>query len=35
MLDFLDREHSVADASYSRWLVPPAAHAKHISIGQA
>jgi MFS family permease len=32
---FLDREHSVADASYSRWLVPPAALAIHLSIGQA
>src|SRR5690348_8110992 len=32
---FLDRGHSVADASYSRWLVPPAALAIHLSIGQA
>jgi MFS family permease len=32
---FLDRAHSVADASYSRWLVPPAALAIHLSIGQA
>jgi MFS family permease len=32
---FLDRSHSVADASYSRWLVPPAALAIHLSIGQA
>ena len=35
MLAFLDREHSVADATYSRWLVPPAALAIHLSIGQA
>jgi MFS family permease len=32
---FLDREHSVAGESYSRWLVPPAALAIHLSIGQA
>jgi MFS family permease len=35
LLSILDREHSVADASYSRWLVPPAALAIHLSIGQA
>ncbi len=35
LLSFLDREHSVADAGYSRWLVPPAALAIHLSIGQA
>jgi MFS family permease len=35
VLPFLDREHSLADASYSRWLVPPAALAIHLSIGQA
>src|SRR5689334_20981611 len=34
-LSFLDREHSVAGAGYSRWLVPPAALAIHLSIGQA
>ena len=32
---FLDREHSVAPVGYSRWLVPPAALAIHLSIGQA
>src|SRR5512143_1219265 len=32
---FLDREHSMAGAHYSRWLVPPAALAIHLSIGQA
>ena len=35
LLSFLDREHSIADARYSRWLVPPAALAIHLSIGQA
>ena len=34
-LSFLDREHSVAGPGYSRWLVPPAALAIHLSIGQA
>ena len=32
---FLDREHAIADAGYSRWLVPPAALSIHLSIGQA
>ncbi len=32
---FLDRAHSVAKPGYSRWLVPPAALAIHLSIGQA
>src|SRR5205814_842847 len=32
---FLDREHSIAGAGYSRWLVPPAALSIHLSIGQA
>ena len=35
LLSFLDREHTVANAGYSRWLVPPAALAIHLSIGQA
>src|SRR6516165_6488128 len=35
VLSFLDREHSVAGPEYSRWLVPPAALAIHLSIGQA
>jgi MFS family permease len=34
MLSFLDRERSIAPAGYSRWLVPPAALAIHLSIGQ-
>jgi MFS family permease len=33
-LSFLDRERSVAEPGYSRWLVPPAALAIHLSIGQ-
>src|SRR5262245_37937138 len=32
---FLDREHTVATPGFSRWLVPPAALAIHLSIGQA
>jgi MFS family permease len=34
VLSFLDRERSVAGPGYSRWLVPPAALAIHLSIGQ-
>jgi MFS family permease len=34
LLSFLDRERSVAEPGYSRWLVPPAALAIHLSIGQ-
>ncbi len=34
-MSFLDREHSVAPAGYSRWRVPPAALAIHLAIGQA
>jgi len=33
-LSFLDREKSVAHPGYSRWLVPPAALAIHLCIGQ-
>src|SRR6201991_1809832 len=33
-LSFLDRDRSVARPGYSRWLVPPAALAVHLSIGQ-
>jgi MFS family permease len=33
-LAFLDRDRSVAAPGYSRWLVPPAALAIHLSIGQ-
>jgi MFS family permease len=35
MLDFLDKQHSIASPEYSRWLVPPAALCIHLSIGQA
>jgi MFS family permease len=34
-LDFLDKEHSIAQAGYNRWLVPPAALAIHLCIGMA
>jgi MFS family permease len=34
-LSFLDSEHAIAGADYSRWLVPPAALSIHLSIGQA
>ena len=34
-LSFLDRDRTIADERYSRWLVPPAALAIHLSIGQA
>ena len=34
-MGFLDRDHSVAGPGFSRWLVPPAALAIHLSIGQA
>jgi MFS family permease len=33
-MSILDRERTVAGAGYSRWLVPPAALAVHLSIGQ-
>jgi len=33
-LAFLDRERSVAHEGFSRWLVPPAALAIHLCIGQ-
>ncbi|MET7279264.1 OFA family MFS transporter [Kribbella sp. NPDC005582] len=35
ILSVLDREHTVAPAGYSRWLIPPAALAVHLCIGQA
>ncbi len=35
MLSFLDRQHTVAPPTFNRWLVPPAALAIHLSIGQA
>lgn len=33
-LSFLDRERTVAPPNYPRWLIPPAALAVHLSIGQ-
>ncbi|HEV7824847.1 MAG TPA: OFA family MFS transporter [Mycobacteriales bacterium] len=33
-LAFLDRARTVAPANYNRWLIPPAALAVHLSIGQ-
>lgn len=35
LLSFLDREYTVAPPGYNRWLVPPAALAIHLCIGQA
>ncbi len=35
MLGLLSRERIIADPSYNRWLVPPAALAIHLCIGQA
>ena len=34
-LSFLDRSRTVAGPSFNRWLVPPAALAIHLAIGQA
>jgi MFS family permease len=34
MLSFLDRERTVAPRGYNRWLIPPAALAVHLSIGE-
>ncbi|TVR18780.1 MAG: MFS transporter [Balneolaceae bacterium] len=33
-MKFLDKKHSVAKAGHSRWLIPPAALAIHLAIGQ-
>lgn len=33
-MSFLDRESTVAKSGYNRWLVPPAALAIHLAIGQ-
>jgi MFS family permease len=33
-MSFLDRDKSIAHPGYSRWLVPPAALAIHLAIGQ-
>ena len=35
MFSFLDREHSIAPAEYSRWRIPPAALSIHLAVGQA
>ena len=35
LLSALDRQHTVAPPGYSRWLIPPAALAVHLCIGQA
>src|SRR5947207_13609335 len=34
VLDLLDRERTIAGPGYNRWLVPPAALAVHLSIGE-
>jgi MFS family permease len=34
LLSFLDREHTVAQPGFSRWLVPTAALSIHLAIGQ-
>ena len=34
-LSFLDREHTIAEPGFSRWMVPPAALCIHLCIGQA
>ena len=34
MLSMLDRERTVAGPGFNRWLIPPAALAVHLSIGQ-
>jgi len=34
MTGFLDKEHIVAPPGFNRWLIPPAALAIHLSIGQ-
>ncbi|MCM2324760.1 MAG: MFS transporter, partial [Oligoflexia bacterium] len=35
LFSFLDREKTVAEPGFNRWLIPPAALAVHLSIGQA
>jgi MFS family permease len=35
MLSFLERQNATAKPGYSRWMVPPAALAVHLCIGQA
>jgi len=34
LLSFLDRQKSIAEPGYTRWLIPPAALAIHLCIGQ-
>ncbi len=34
-LAFLDRQHTIAKPGFNRWLIPPAALAVHLCIGQA
>ena len=34
-MSWLDREHTIAPPGFNRWLIPPAALAVHLSIGQA
>jgi MFS family permease len=34
VLAFLDRKHTIAPEGYNRWLIPPAALAIHLAIGQ-
>lgn len=34
MLSFLDRRHTIAPPGFNRWLIPPAALAVHLCIGQ-
>ena len=34
-MSFLDREHTIAPPGFNRWLIPPAALAVHLCIGQA
>lgn len=34
IMSYLDKENTVAPAGFNRWLVPPAALAVHLSIGQ-
>src|ERR1700689_3565355 len=35
LMSFLDRQNTIAPPGYNRFLVPPAALAVHLSIGQA
>jgi MFS family permease len=35
MISFLDKSHTTAKPGFNRWLIPPAALAVHLAIGQA